>query len=125
MNVRGKLTADAFVLGIAALATLCDLGLSPGTLRTATALAAAVLVPGAAVATWFDAPTIEVGAALAVGLSVALETVVALLMLWTHWWHPEVAAGALLVASVVVLTVDGVRALQAGRQPRLDEGVAR
>jgi O-antigen/teichoic acid export membrane protein len=63
-------------------------------------------VPGAAAVGWLDLDDRLLAAALSVGASIAIGTLVALAMLWTHTWHPTVAVvglGSLCAVSLLAL----------------------
>lgn len=65
--------------------------------RTWTALAYVFLIPGVPVALWLRLPSVLATVGLAVATSVAVQILVAMVMLQTGWWHP--------VASVTVPSV--------------------
>jgi hypothetical protein len=73
-------------------------------------LVAMCVVPGAALLT--RVPTSEpiVTLAVAVGLSLAVDTAVATVLAWAGWWYPEVAATAVAASAVVLLVTDLRRA---------------
>jgi uncharacterized membrane protein len=52
-------------------------------------------VPGAAVVGWFGLDDRLLAAALNVGGSIGIGTLIALAMLWTHTWHPTAAVAGL------------------------------
>jgi uncharacterized membrane protein len=111
------------ILALVALAFLAGVinALAPvGPLRTAVSVAAALLVPGGAMTLHMNVTAREHVVALALGLSVAVETLLALAMVWTGWWHPVAVASALLGVSVAALAQRLLvehRAYQASRMP--------
>ncbi len=74
-------------------------------------LLAMSLVPGAALLTRVTARDALAGVALALGLSLAVDTAVATAMAWTGWWHPQGAAGAVAAVAAALLLADLRRAL--------------
>jgi hypothetical protein len=66
-------------------------------------LVAMCVIPGAAVLTRIGAPDALTALALAVGLSLAIDTAVATVLAVRGWWHPGLAAGAVAAGAVVLL----------------------
>jgi hypothetical protein len=101
---RGQVISAA---GLAACLLLTSLVLLHGDVRVHAFVAFAVLftVPGAAllVRSRFAGP---LTAANVLALSVAVETAIALTMIWTGWWHPEAAAVALGLGSCALFLDD-------------------
>jgi hypothetical protein len=69
-------------------------------------LVAMCVIPGAAVLTRIGAPDALTALALAVGLSLAVDTAVAAALAGSGWWHPGIAAGATAAGAVVLLLAD-------------------
>jgi hypothetical protein len=77
-----------------------------GAVRLLLVLAAACVVPGGALLTRFAVEDVLEACALAVGLGFGIETIGALAMVWTGWWHPFGWALALVGAACVMLLLD-------------------
>jgi GT2 family glycosyltransferase len=104
---RQCLIADCLLLVIAFAAVAACLLDTRSTVRLLLVLAAACLIPGAALLTRL--PPVEDlldAAGLAVSLGFSIEAVGALAMLWTGWWHPFVWALALVSTACVLLALD-------------------
>jgi hypothetical protein len=69
-------------------------------------LVAMCVVPGAALLTRIGAPDALTAVALAVGLSLAVDTAVATALAGSGWWHPGIAFGATAAGAVVLLLSD-------------------
>jgi hypothetical protein len=77
-----------------------------GNARLLATLLAMTLAPGGAVLTRL--PTVDLAAwfGLAVTISVSIETVLCVISLWCHQWHPYALGGLLAVLTLPVLLVD-------------------
>jgi hypothetical protein len=113
---RRSLTADSFLLllGIAAVAACLSGTDSPA--RSFLVLAAACLVPGAAILTRLPVTGFLDAAALVVTLGVSIEATGAVIMVWTGWWHPVVWAILVLVFAWILLASDLWRNVVAMRE---------
>jgi hypothetical protein len=71
--------------------------------RAIVAFAVLFTLPGAAILTVVrvDDPLTAVGTAVA--LSFTAETAVALVMIWTGWWHPGLAAAGVIAVSCAII----------------------
>lgn len=108
---------DVMALGVSVcLAVVIALGLN-GPVRELLALAFTVFIPGQAIVTnwpaawpplWPSAQARSV-VALPIVLSLSVLTLLALVSLWLHLWHPMVLYAGELVASTVALAVALVR----------------
>lgn len=87
-------------------------------LRPPIVLASALLVPGAAVLTRLEIEDPVVGGALAIALSIAIDVLGSLALVWTGWWHPGVLAVTLGAGATVLLVDDMRRSFIAGRRGR-------
>ncbi|AMM22024.1 hypothetical protein AX769_20075 [Frondihabitans sp. PAMC 28766] len=98
-----------------------------GPVRTIVVLVALMLVPGWTLLRRFAA--IEPAARVALTLigSILFETVVAVGMVWTHFWHPKPAAVAILVIAAVLIARKpaGALAVDSGSGAELDPAPAR
>jgi hypothetical protein len=116
-NPRRCATADGLLLVLAA-ATVAVCLLQPhGAARLLLVLAAACLVPGGALLTRLPVEDAIEAFGLAVGLGITIETLGALAMIWTGWWHPFGWAIVLGVVACAVLAVDLRRNLAMARKP--------
>jgi hypothetical protein len=85
---RRRAAIDGALLALTA-ATVVVSALDPhGVDRLLLVLASACLLPGAALLTRLTSDDLLSAFALAVALSLCIETVGALAMIWTGWWHP-------------------------------------
>lgn len=104
-NPRRCATADGLLLVLAAATVAVCLLQSHGAARLLLVLAAACLIPGSALLTRLSVEDTLEAFALAIGLGLTIETVGALAMIWTGWWHPlgwAIALGALACALLAV-----------------------
>jgi uncharacterized membrane protein len=97
------------LLVLTAAALVASLVLGAGAPRAALTVLAALTVPGGALSARMTFATLRQAAAAAVGLSLAAETVLALAMVWTSWWHPAAVAAGLMAISTAALAFDLVR----------------
>lgn len=98
----------ALVALILATALVVIADLQP--VRPFVVILAACLVPGGAMLTRLRTGEGLSDLALAVGLSIAVEIIGALLLAWSGWWHPEVLGGVLGAASMGLLVTDLAKA---------------
>ena len=103
---RTRVAADAALLGLiaAAIAVIAMPAADPA--RPLVVLLAMCLVPGGALLTRLLVSDVATAFGLAVGLSLAIEALVASVMAVTGWWHPEVAAVALGAVAAAMLALD-------------------
>ena len=94
------------MLVLLALSVLASVVLSPGWIRTLVVFVAALFVPGAALLTRARLLSLLHGAALAIGVSLATEGAMALLLVQVRWWHPSVVAVLAAVGCGVLLVTD-------------------
>jgi hypothetical protein len=100
-------------LGVAAaIACVADLG----TARPLLLLGAACLLPGGAVLALLPVANWLERLAIAIGLSLSVETAVTTVMTWTGWWHPFGLAIALGILAAGILLLDLGRIARAGRR---------
>ena len=69
-------------------------------------VAAASFVPGGALALRLGVPDLLTAAALALGLSLTLDTLAALAATWAGWWHPAALAAILGGAAAALILAD-------------------
>ncbi|MDX6597657.1 MAG: hypothetical protein QOE87_1544 [Gaiellales bacterium] len=95
----------------------------PGTLRMAVVVAAAALIPGAAVLTRIRVAVPATVVALSIALSLAIDSIASLILAWSGWWHPEMVGAVVATASGLLLARDARerarRRRRAGREARL------
>ncbi len=113
MTAWERSVIDRLLLGLAGVAVVANLVLSPGAPRAAITVLAALSVPGGALSTRMSLTSARQAASVIVGLSLAVETILALGMLWTGGWYPVPGAVALMTLSCAALALDLAR----GRQP--------
>lgn len=104
-NPRRCATADGLLLVLAAATVAVCLLQSHGAARLLLVLAAACLIPGSALLTRLSVEDTLEAFGLAIGLGLTIETVGALAMIWTGWWHPfgwAIALGALACALLAI-----------------------
>jgi len=104
---RSALHGGVLAVGFAAL--LLDALAPVPALRALITLVAALSLPGTALTarTSFDGP--REALAVIVGLSLAVEIVLALAMAWTGWWHPAAVAVGLFAASGAAIAAARLR----------------
>ncbi len=107
-DLRWRARIDVALLVLCGLAALAIAG-ALGPARPVVVLLAALFVPGGAALTLLDVSEPLSAAALAVGLSLALEIAGSLAIVWTTYWHPVVLALVLGAASVALLSRDLAR----------------
>ncbi len=104
-RLRSSLLSDLALLTLlAATAVVVAADVQP--VRPFVVLAAACFVPGGAIITRLRTGELLTDVALAIALSLAVESAGGLLLAWSHWWHPEVLGIVLGVVSVVLLVTD-------------------
>ncbi|HEX6391441.1 MAG TPA: hypothetical protein VFZ89_18400, partial [Solirubrobacteraceae bacterium] len=82
--------------------TLADVAV----VRPLVVLAAVLLVPGGALVLRMRVDEQLAAVGIAVGLSLAIVTLVATLAAVTHWWHPELLAAVVAAAAAALLVTD-------------------
>jgi hypothetical protein len=108
-RLSSRVLYDLALLALLAAAMLV-VAVSLQQLRPFVVLLAACLVPGGAILTVLGRREALFDLALAIGLSLAVEILGSAVLAWLGWWHPEVLAGVLGGASVVLLVGDLLRA---------------
>lgn len=110
--IRARGIADALVLTLALAAAAADIATaSASTLRLVLSGLAALLVPGAAVLLFLRPRELVEAAAAAIGVSLAVEVIGSLILVWAGWFHPVVLAGAIALPSGIALAWDCWRCL--------------
>jgi hypothetical protein len=103
-QVRGRFDIALLALaGFAVLAVVIDL---QGPARYFVVLPAALLLPGAAFVRFLNPAGLTAFLGLAVVLSLAIETVGAMILVWFGWWHPLVLGLVVATISSAVLVWD-------------------
>lgn len=114
MSARGRITTDVSLIALAlAAAALSVASLAP--VSAVLVYAAALTLPGAAIATRLTLDEPLAAAGLVVGLSLAVDVVVGLALIWSRWWHPGVVVALVAAAACAVLAVDARRRGAASR----------
>jgi hypothetical protein len=117
-DARLRVATHAGLIAVAAFATVLALAQLTGPVRLIATLVAMALLPGAAVLTRLPTADPAAWCGLAVAISLAIETILALLMVWSHQWHPVPLAVALALASGVALLDDIRRTRASARRAR-------
>ncbi len=101
----GRARRDAALLVLLAAAVAFSfLRIQP--VSAVVVLTAMSLVPGAAFLTRAGTSDPLTTVALALGLSLAVDTAVATAMAWSGWWHPELAAATIAAGAAALLITD-------------------
>jgi hypothetical protein len=114
MTSNQRLASDVGVIALGFGAVAVNAIGSPGVIRAIVTLVAALLIPGWAILTKLKVDGILALFAIAVGLSLAVDTIYALLLVWTALWAPGVAAIGLGACSAAVIAYDARRHLPVG-----------
>jgi ABC-type enterobactin transport system permease subunit len=110
-----RVLTDAALIGLIVLsAGLCLLG-APGAVRVPIVFLAAALGPSVALLRFLPEDNIASSMAVAVSLSLAIETAGSLLMLWSRSWHPVGFAALVGGLAAALLIVDLARHARAAR----------
>lgn len=112
MSGRGIVDSVLLVLALAA-AVAYVVGAAGSTLRLVLSGLAALFVPGAAILTLLRPRELLEAAATAIGLSLAVEVIGSLVLIWAGWFQPVLLAGAIAVPSGIALAWDFWRCLMA------------
>jgi hypothetical protein len=113
---RRVLTDASLISLIVFSAGVCLLG-APATVRVLTVLLAASLAPGVALLRFLPEDNIASSLAVAVSLSLSIETAGALLMLWSRSWHAVAFAVLVGGLAAALLIVDLARHARMWRSP--------
>lgn len=107
----------AFDAGLLALLVLAAAAVAADVpvLRPVSVLLAMLLVPGGALLTRLRVDDPASAAGIAVGLSIAVDTVLAAAMAAAHTWSPWALAGGLALPATLLLTLDLQRAITGRR----------
>jgi uncharacterized membrane protein len=112
--MRGREIVDGLLLALALAAAVADIVAAAGsTLRLVLSGLAALFVPGAAILTLLRPRELLEAAATAIGLSLAVEVIGSLVLIWAGWFHPVLLAGAIAVPSGIAIASDFWRCLMA------------
>lgn len=112
MSERG--IVDGLLLLLALAAAVADVVAPAGSsLRLVLSGLAALFVPGAAILTLLRPRELLEAATTAIGLSLAVEVIGSLVLIWAGWFHPVLLAGAIAVPSGIALAWDFWRCLTA------------
>ena len=106
MTSRNRRLVDLAAIALAVLAAVTVATGINGPVRWILVGAAVLFVPGAAIAPVFRVEDSSSYAALAVMLSLAVNTLGATVMVWLHWFHPLILGAALGAASCLALLLD-------------------
>jgi hypothetical protein len=106
--------ADAGLAALIAGAVAVALVPVPSAARILVTLVAACLVPGGALVRYLRFDFGASWLAMAAALSLGVETLASLALIWTGWWHPAVLAIALGALSALIIAFDWSRHHGAG-----------
>jgi hypothetical protein len=106
--------ADAGLAALIAAAVAVALVPVPSAARIAVTFVAACLVPGGALIRYLRFDFGASWLAMATALSLAVNTLASLALVWTGWWHPALAAIALGAISALIIVFDWTRHRGAG-----------
>ncbi|MDX6715105.1 MAG: hypothetical protein QOH30_1663 [Baekduia sp.] len=106
---RTRAALGGSLLGLAVVAVVFVTALPDSPARPLCVFLAAIFVPGGAILTRLKVrePAALVG--LAIALSLAIETAISLVLVWTKWFEPDALGIAVLAISVPLLATDLLR----------------
>ena len=107
-------SADVGLAALIAAAVAVAVVPVPAAVRILVMLVAACLVPGGALVRYLRFDFGASWMAMATALSLAVETLASLALIWTGWWHPAVVAIALGAISVLIILFDWIRRRSTG-----------
>jgi hypothetical protein len=110
-DARARVAFDCLLIALVPATIAVSLLQAHGTARVLLALAAACLLPGGALLTRLSSDDPLSAFALAVALSLCVETIGALFMIWTGWWHPLGFSALIAGLSCLLLALDIRRSL--------------
>jgi hypothetical protein len=99
---------DLALLVLIAAAFLVSISGAAGLLRPVVVLAAALTAPGAAIVARLHLGQLAYAVAITIGISLSVDVLSSLAMVWLPWWHPVVVAAAIGALSVFLLARDFV-----------------
>jgi hypothetical protein len=105
-EARRSVRADCFLLALAIITVGVSVDATISVARLLLVLAAACLIPGAALLTRLSVDDPLEGFTVAVALSFSVEAAGAVVMLDVGWWHPFAWAIILLAGACVAFLVD-------------------
>lgn len=117
-SARRRAQIDAALLALVAASVAVSIADAHATARLLLALVAACLVPGGSLLTRLAVDDLLSALGLAIALSLGIETVGALVMIWTGWWHPLAYAVVLGAGSCLLLGMDLLDSLARTGRPR-------
>jgi hypothetical protein len=106
---RSRAALDGALLALAALATVLVAAFPDSPARPLCVFLAAIFVPGGAVLTRLRVRDPAAFAGLAIAISLAIETAISLVLVWTRWFEPDALGFALLAIALPLLTIDLLR----------------
>jgi hypothetical protein len=110
-DARVRIAIDCLLIALVPATIAVSLLQAHGTARLLLALAAACLLPGGALLTCLSSDDPLSSFAIAVALSLCVETIGALFMIWTGWWHPLGFSALIAGLSCLLLALDIRRSL--------------
>ncbi len=113
---RERLLFDLLLLALAAAATTLALTTGGGPVRGLVVFLAAISLPGAAILTHIPTPAPLPAIGLGIALSLAIDTLGSLALVWTGWYQPAVLGGVIGGVSVLVIALDARRQRMLARE---------
>lgn len=109
MTAHQRATSDFGMIALGLIALLVNAVGLPGIVRVVVTLLAALLLPGWAILTRFNADRLLTLLVVAISLSLVVDTALSLLLVWTSLWIPVAAAIALDAACLGAIAYDARR----------------
>lgn len=103
---RQRIAVDVALIGLAVAAVALVATAPGGPARPIVVFFAMVLLPGASILTVLPVRDRPSALALAVVLSLAIDTLVSVVLVWSTWFEPIIAGAVVLASCVLLLLLD-------------------